>query len=130
MVKWFELKEGFHFCNQSVFTAHDYLLIEGAGGLMVPLNAEETWVDFIRVSQIPVLLVVGMRLGCLNHALLSDAVLQQQALPYVGWIANCLDNNMMALSENIMTLQEKMSKPCLGTVSYGKHYLPTIEIPI
>jgi dethiobiotin synthetase len=96
----------------------DYLLIEGAGGLMVPLNAEETWVDFLQATKIPVILVVGMRLGCLNHALLTEAVLKSQNIQCAGWIANCIDPDMLALSENMMTLQHKMSFPLLATVPF------------
>jgi len=99
----------------------DYLLIEGAGGLMVPLNAEETWIDFLQANKIPVILVVGMRLGCLNHALLTEAVLNSENIQCVGWVANCIDPDMLALSENVMTLQHRMSFPLLATVPFGSN---------
>lgn len=97
----------------------DVLLIEGAGGLMVPLNAQETWVDFLIEAAIPVILVVGMRLGCLNHALLTEAVLTFNGICCVGWIANCVDPSMMALQENIDTLVNRLSFPHLATVPFG-----------
>jgi dethiobiotin synthetase len=112
------VKEIAHFCLQKSFSNHDYLLIEGAGGLLVPLNEKETWLDFLTTMQIPAILVVGMRLGCLNHALVTDTVLKSNQIPYLGWIANCLDQNMLFLAENIATLSKKMSVPLLATVDY------------
>jgi dethiobiotin synthetase len=106
------------FCSNKRFAKYDPLLIEGAGGLMVPLNDQETWVDFLELTQIPVIVVVGMKLGCINHALLSDAVLKERKIKTVGWIANCLDNTMLALEENIATLTSKMQMPLLAKLAY------------
>jgi dethiobiotin synthetase len=106
------------FCLKEQFASLDYLLIEGAGGLLVPLNEEETWLDFLKLTQIPVILVVGMRLGCLNHALLTDTVLKNNRIICAGWIANCLLEEMLALSENIETLALRMHMPLLATVPY------------
>ncbi len=106
------------FCDAHVFANFDVLLIEGAGGLMVPLNEHETWLDFLKISEFPVILVVGMQLGCINHALLTAYALNAHNIPCVGWIANCLDNNMLALSENIQTLSEKIAFPLLETIGY------------
>ena len=107
------------FCYDTAFAPFDYLLIEGAGGLMVPLNNKETWLDVLSMSNIPVILVVGMRLGCLNHALLTELALKVHQTKCVGWIANCIDNQMLALSENIKTLSEKIKWPLLATIPYG-----------
>lgn len=107
------------FCNDNAFGDLDYLLVEGAGGLMAPLNDNETWLDVLSSSHMPVILVVGMRLGCLNHALLTDLALKTHQITCVGWIANCLDPEMLALSENIATLSEKMNAPLLATIPYG-----------
>ena len=107
------------FCFDDAFAGLDYLLIEGAGGLMVPLNDSETWLDFLLSSRIPVILVIGMRLGCLNHALLTELALNAHRIGCVGWIANCVDENMLALSGNIKTLSEKMRLPLLATIPYG-----------
>lgn len=106
------------FCDDKAFADFEYLLIEGAGGLMVPLNRDETWLDFLAYSQMPVILVVGMRLGCLNHALLTEFCLRAHNIPCVGWIANCIDKNMLALQENIKTLAEKMRLPLLATIPF------------
>jgi dethiobiotin synthetase len=104
------------FCFDEVFSDFEYQLIEGAGGLMAPLNENETWIDFLLLSHVPVILVVGMRLGCLNHALLTELALNTHKINCVGWIANCIDKDMLALSENIKTLSEKMKWPLLGRV--------------
>jgi dethiobiotin synthetase len=106
------------FCFNEQFSNFDPLLIEGAGGLMVPLNEEETWLDFLELTKIPVIVVVAMRLGCINHALLTDAVLKTKQIKAQGWIANCLDENMLALDENIATLSLKMQMPLLAVLPY------------
>lgn len=107
------------FCLREEFENLDYLLIEGAGGLLAPLNDEETWFDFLRLTQMPVIVVVGMKLGCINHALLTDAFLQARQIACTGWIANCLDKDMLVLAENIETLRSKMHCPLLATIPYG-----------
>lgn len=105
-------------CSQS-----DRLFIEGAGGLMVPLNTHETWLDFLKISNIPVIFVVGMKLGCINHALLTETVLKLHQISCIGWIANCKDADMQSLTENIETLVEKLTFPLLTVI----HQHGTIE---
>jgi dethiobiotin synthetase len=86
-------------------------LIEGAGGWLVPLNHQETFSDLAVSFGLPVILVVSMKLGCINHALLSKASIEQHGLPFAGWIANCMDDSMPFLKDNIATLTEKMGEP-------------------
>jgi dethiobiotin synthetase len=114
-----EIDELAHYCLQLQPPGIDTLLIEGAGGLMVPLNEKESWIDFLKVTKIPVILVVGLRLGCLNHALLTQEVMEKHQLPCCGWIANCLDAEMLALEENIATLSSWLKMPLLGRVNFG-----------
>ncbi|MCX7091469.1 MAG: dethiobiotin synthase [Legionellales bacterium] len=102
----------------------DYLLVEGAGGLLVPLNEQETWLDFLVQTRMPVLLVVGMRLGCMNHALLTAYALRKQHIPCHGWIANFLDPNMLAQAENLQTLQHWLAYPFLGSIPYQGVFCP------
>lgn len=106
-------------CESPALEAFDYVLIEGAGGLIVPLNHEHTWIDFLVESKIPVILVVGMRLGCLNHALLTQEAMKKHGIHCMGWIANCIDKDMHVLAENLATLKQKMESPMLATVPYG-----------
>ncbi len=121
------MEEGFKVSAQSIAKACqsfkadaiDILLIEGAGGLMVPLNEQESWVDFLVQTKIPVICVVGMKLGCINHALLTEAVLNLYGIKCVGWIANCLDPDMLALPENIKTLADRLSFPRIATAPFN-----------
>lgn len=107
------------FCDSFPAQELDYLLVEGAGGLVVPLNARETWIDFLKITGMPVILVVGMRLGCINHALLTGAVLQLHDMPCSGWIANQIDENMLMMDESIDTLRARLPMPLIATVGYG-----------
>ncbi len=115
------------FCLERPLDNIDYLLIEGAGGLLAPLNSQESWLDFIIYLQIPVILVVGMRLGCLNHALLSDTVLKINNIKEAGWIANCLDKDMLALEDNILTLKQRMTLPFLGAIEYDSAHFSSLD---
>lgn len=92
----------------------DLLLVEGAGGWRVPLNDRETLADLARELSLPVILVVGMRLGCLNHAVLSAEAIQRDGLRLAGWVANSLPGTpMTALEENIATLEQWLPAPRL-----------------
>ncbi|PWY54421.1 dethiobiotin synthase [Legionella qingyii] len=107
------------YCLNLQLDGIETLFIEGAGGLMVPLNDHETWIDFLRITKIPVILVVGMKLGCINHALLTEMVLRTNNIQCMGWIANCIDPAMQALSANIDTLNQKLNSPLLARVPFG-----------
>ena len=96
----------------------DCLLVEGVGGWEVPINEEETTADVACLLGYPVILVVGIRLGCLNHALLTrDAILSKQ-LKIAGWIANCIDPHMREVAENIAALEARLPGPRLATVPH------------
>lgn len=97
----------------------DLCLIEGAGGFCVPINETEMWEDVVRAFDIPVILVVGMRLGCLNHAMLSERAIIGAGLTYKGWVANQLSPNMDSYQENLQTLKAKLHSPLLEEVPYG-----------
>lgn len=103
---------------QPTLTAHiDFILVEGCGGWLVPLNANETFADLAQALNFPVILVVAMRLGCLNHALLSAASIQAHGLTLAGWVANLFDPNMALLQENILTLQNNITAPLLDIIT-------------
>ena len=91
----------------------DLAIIEGAGGWRVPLNCNETLADVVKLLQIPVILVVGMKLGCINHALLAAEAILADGLVLHGWIANDLGNPMLCLEENIATLEQWLPAPRL-----------------
>ena len=103
---------------QALSNQADVVIVEGAGGFLVPLNAQQTGADLARALNLPVILVVGMRLGCLNHALLSAQAIRAAGLPLAGWVANGIDPQMMALEENIATLERRLDGPLLGVVPF------------
>lgn len=98
----------------------DYCLIEGVGGWHVPLNKVESMADFAVRLGAPVILVVGMRLGCLNHALLTADAIAQKGLVLAGWIANTIDPDMLNKEDNIATLTQRIKAPLLGVVPYQR----------
>ncbi|MCA0403094.1 MAG: dethiobiotin synthase [Proteobacteria bacterium] len=112
------LKELINFCNRGEFKGFEHLLIEGAGGVLVPINDKDTWLDFLKQSQFEVIIVVAIRLGCINHALLTESVLNSAGIKVKGWIANCIEPNMLMLNENIETLTKKMVSPMIAKIPY------------
>ncbi len=92
----------------------DLVLVEGAGGWYVPINQRETLADLARRLELPVILVVGMELGCLNHALLTAEAIRRDGLELAGWIANFLHGEMNAGEENFATLEAMLRGPCRG----------------
>ena len=96
----------------------DILLMEGAGGWRLPLSQERFLSDVVRDLQLEVILVVGMRLGCLNHALLTAEAIIADGLTLKGWVANQLSANMPVFEENLATLDALMPAPRLGLVPY------------
>jgi len=94
----------------------DYLLVEGAGGWLVPLNKKETFADFAEVECFDVILVIAMKLGCINHALLTIHNIRARGLTIVGWIANSTSPAMPYLKENIQTINQAINAPLLGEI--------------
>lgn len=96
----------------------DFTVIEGAGGWRVPLNPKETLADCAKELKLPVVLVIGMKLGCLNHALLTVEAIQRDGLKLAGWVANKIDGDMDAYDENMETLHAMIQAPCLGEIPF------------
>ncbi|WJN59134.1 dethiobiotin synthase [Pseudomonas sp. SO81] len=94
----------------------DFSLVEGAGGWRVPLAGRENLSDLAIALRLPVILVVGVRLGCINHALLSVEAIERDGLRLAGWVANIVDPQTSRLEENLATLAERLPAPCLGRV--------------
>jgi dethiobiotin synthetase len=105
-------------CYDNIENKADVVVVEGAGGWLVPINETETMADVAAVLQLPVILVVGIRLGCLNHALLTANSIVERGLTLAGWIANHLDNDMREKEKNIETLEKMIAAPLIGTVDY------------
>lgn len=96
----------------------DIVVVEGAGGLLVPLGVAQDSSDLMRELGLPVILVVGMRLGCLNHALLTVEAIAARGMKLAGWVANVLDADLAMLDENIAALRQRIRAPLLGVVPY------------
>lgn len=94
----------------------DFSLVEGAGGWRVPLTGHENLSDLAVMLGLPVILVVGVRLGCINHALLSAEAIERDGLQLAGWVANIVEPATSRLEENLETLADRLQAPCLGRV--------------
>ena len=103
---------------QTLSTQADRVIVEGAGGFLVPVNQYQTGADLAQTLNLPVILVVGMRLGCLNHALLTAQAVRATGSTLAGWVANCIDPQMLAEAENITTLEQRLDCPLLGVVPF------------
>lgn len=103
-------------CRGTLMQPADLRLIEGAGGWRVPLNDRENLSGLAMQLQTPVILVVGLRLGCLNHALLTAEAIQRDGLALAGWIASEIDPDMDSKAENIATLKTQLRAPCMGVI--------------
>jgi dethiobiotin synthetase len=101
---------------QELCNHHEAVIVEGAGGWKVPLNDEEDMADLCQKLELPVILVVGLRLGCINHALLSAEAIIASGQPLAGWIANHVDANMSLADDNIQTLKRHIKAPLLGRI--------------
>jgi dethiobiotin synthetase len=102
----------------------DFVLIEGAGGWRVPISPRETLADLAVQLQVGVILVVGMRLGCINHALLTAEAIRRDGLELAGWVANQPGERMVCHEENLDTLRRLLPAPLLGEVPYLESFDP------
>lgn len=111
----------------------DTVIVEGVGGFLAPISSLQTGADLAKILDLPVILVVGMRLGCLNHALLTAQAIRVAGLTLAGWVANCADPQMLALEQNIATLEQRLHCPLLGIVPFCRktdfqHYAGLLDI--
>jgi dethiobiotin synthetase len=100
-------------------TQVDVVVVEGVGGFRVPLNERDDTAGMARRLGLPVILVVGLRLGCLNHALLSAQAIASEGLPLAGWVANRIDPTMARSGENVAALSERLRAPLIAEVPFG-----------
>lgn len=94
----------------------DAIVVEGVGGFLVPLNTTHNTADFAQAVDLPVILVVGMKLGCINHALLTAEAIRNRGLELHGWVANTGADCMPLLDENIQTLSRLLNTKLLGVI--------------
>ncbi|MDB6000853.1 MAG: bioD [Rhizobacter sp.] len=108
--------------GRALLARSDFVVVEGVGGFRVPLGPDWDSTQLARDLALPLILVVGLRLGCLNHALLTVEAIQARHLPLAGWIANTIDPNMAFPAHTVSTLHreldERQEVPCLGVVPW------------
>lgn len=104
--------------NLNLPSSGSFSVIEGAGGWRVPLNDNEYFSDLAAKLNAGVILVVGIRLGCLNHAVLTAEAIERDGLPLLGWVANCCDPNAFYIEENILTLKASIDAPMVARIPY------------
>jgi dethiobiotin synthetase len=96
----------------------EVIVVEGAGGFFVPVNDQQTLADLVVKLNLPIIMVVGMRLGCINHALLTVEAIKARGLELAGWVANQVDPDMSMFEENLDSLQQRIDAPCLSVVGW------------
>jgi dethiobiotin synthetase len=112
-------------CYERVAGAADAVMVEGIGGWYVPIDEHLTMADVARALGLPVILVVGIRLGCLSHALLTVEGIARTGLPLAGWVANGIDPAAALFEENVAALRERIPTPLLGVVPHLQSIDPT-----
>ena len=105
-------------CHRQLLQLADAVVVEGAGGFMVPLSNNETGADLAQALGLPVVLVVGLRLGCLNHALLTVEAIRARGLTLAGWVANHIDPTMQAQADNLDFLHHHIKAPLLAQIAW------------
>jgi len=112
----------------------DVVLVEGVGGFRVPLGPDRDTADLAVAFGLPVILVVGLRLGCINHALLTAEAIRARGLTLAGWVANQVDAAMLRVEENIAAIDTRIGAPCLGRVPHlasGRaDQVTTLHLPV
>tara|TARA_R110001592_G_scaffold291131_2_gene560446 strand:+ start:51154 stop:51885 length:732 start_codon:yes stop_codon:yes gene_type:complete len=107
------------YCRGALMTPADFVLVEGAGGWRVPISPSESMADIAKQLEMKVILVVALRLGCLNHALLTAEAIRKDGLEVAGWLGNRVEKHRMDYEEqNIATLKSALAAPCLGILPY------------
>lgn len=106
----------------------DLIVVEGAGGWLTPLNHHETFADWVEQGRYEVILVVGMKLGCLNHAMLSVRDIESRGLKLAGWVANFAQGKMDMAEDNVQWLKNNITAPCLGVIPFQKDSQDTYAI--
>lgn len=111
-------------CYAELTECADVVIVEGAGGFRVPLGPGIDTAELAARLALPVVLVVGMRLGCLNHALLTAEAIAARGLAFAGWVANHVDPRMAAVDENVRALEERLSAPLVTRIECAPHVEP------
>jgi dethiobiotin synthetase len=104
---------------QRLEARHEWLVVEGAGGWFAPIGPRQTMADIALTLDLPVLLVVGLRLGCINHSLLTASAIRASGLPLAGWIGSVVQHPWAAASDNVAALSERLGTPPLAVLPWA-----------
>ena len=113
------------YCRGALLTRHDLAFIEGAGGWRVPLNDREMLTGLAKELNTSAILVVGMKLGCINHALLTVEAIMRDGVKLAGWVANQVTPKLDRFAENVQTLNRLIPAPCLGSIPFMRPPIST-----
>lgn len=122
------------YCFDEVRTRADFIVVEGVGGFCAPLTETQTCADLAALLGLPVIVVVGLKQGCLNHTLLTVEAIKARNLPIGGWVANEIERDMDFISEYVTTLKEYLDIPLLGFIRFqddpdGKNLVKQLAMP-
>ena len=109
-------------CYRKISQRAEAVVVEGVGGFLVPFSRDVSSADLAGQLKLPVIMVVGLKLGCISHALLTAEAIRSRGLLLAGWIANCIDPDMAFRGGNIDTLENWLDAPRLGTMPYLKSF--------
>ncbi len=113
---------------QALSAQADYVVVEGAGGWLVPLGGGVYIADVAKALDLPVILVVAIKLGCLNQALLTVESINKHDGRLVGWVANMVSQGPVCVDENIATLEEEIHAPLFGTIPFNNSYYNKLAV--
>ena len=105
-------------CYEALQKKVPYVIAEGAGGFLTPIDHQFDLSDFAVQINVPIILTVGLRLGCINHALLTVEAIEKRGLHIAGWVASCITKKMPYQTENIQTLRDRIKAPLLGIIPH------------
>jgi dethiobiotin synthetase len=100
------------------------VVVEGVGGWRVPISNSLSVVDLVKALNLPVILVVGLKLGCINHAILTAETIKADGLPLIGWVSNQLDHGYLCVEETIKTLNQALACPQIANLPYAVNFAP------
>jgi dethiobiotin synthetase len=115
-------------CDALAAAGADWVVIEGAGGWLAPINERQSMADLAMALEAPALMVVGVRLGCLNHAQLTRLGIEACGAPFAGWIASEVDPQMMRAAENLASLERRLGEPALAVVRHTVGALSSLTL--
>jgi len=115
-------------CYAALAAQTDAVVVEGAGGWRVPLDEQRSMADLVSALDLPVILVVGLRLGCLNHALLTAEAIARSGIRLAGWVANGIDPGFAYRAENVAYLERHLAAPLLGVIPCHGHIPPDAAV--